>query len=86
MAKGKVISDVDFVTAFAQCTTLDDVVSKLGMEKGSIQARASKLRKVGVKLPVFRRTNKPVDIAGLNAILEKHGKLPTTTQKTKGKR
>lgn len=77
MAKGKMVSNVDFVTAYAKANSLDDVVKSLGMEKGSVQARASKLRKLGVKLPKFVRGATPTDVASLNAILEKFGKLET---------
>jgi hypothetical protein len=86
MARGKMVSDVEFVTAFAQANSLDDVVSKLGMGKASVQARASKMRTLGVKLPKFVRGASSVDVPSLNAILEKFGKLSTEDEKSGKKR
>jgi hypothetical protein len=64
----KTISDVDFVTAWAKSKSLDDVVKATGLAKLSVQARAHRLRKAGVKLPKFKR-QKVTDVEGLNDLL-----------------
>jgi hypothetical protein len=84
MGKGKAVSDVDFVTEYAKAKSLDEVATQLGMTKESVQARAFKLRKAGVGLPRFTKSSKPVDVSGLNAILEKAGRLDLG--KTQGKK
>jgi hypothetical protein len=58
------ITDVDFVTAWAKSKSLEDVVKATGLAKPSVQARAHRLRKAGVKLPRFRR-QKVTDVEGL---------------------
>ena len=64
----KPVSDVDFVTAWAKSKSLDEVVKATGLAKLSVQARAHRLRKAGVKLPRFRR-QKVTDVEGLNDLL-----------------
>lgn len=62
------VTDVDFVTAWAKAKSLDEVVKATGLAKPSVQARAHRLRKAGVKLPKFRR-QKATDVEGLNNLL-----------------
>ncbi len=64
----KPVTDVDFVTAWAKSKSLDEVVKATGLAKLSVQARAHRLRKAGVKLPRFRR-QKVTDVEGLNDLL-----------------
>ena len=71
--KRKHISDVDFVTAWTKAAALEDVVAATGLGRLSAQARASKLRKAGVRLRRFGRAKKVVDVKGLNALIEKLG-------------
>jgi hypothetical protein len=67
------IDDVQFVTAYAKAKSLDQLASDLGIAKPTLQVRASKLRKLGVKLPKFSKPKKVVDVEKLNAILTKFG-------------
>ena len=68
------ISHEDFVVAYANARTLDDVVAATGMNKPAVQGRASMLRKRGVKLP---RLSLPTQldefrVAQLNSLVKKH--------------
>lgn len=66
----KLTSDADFVTAWVTSKTVDEVVKKTGLAKMTIQVRAARLRKAGVKLPKFVR-RKTIDVDGLNALVGK---------------
>jgi hypothetical protein len=49
------VSDVNFVTAWATSGSLDGVADKTGLAKSTIRDRGNRLRKAGVKLPRFSR-------------------------------
>ena len=71
MRKRRSLSDVEFVTAWVKADTLASAVAATGMTRISAQARASKLRKAGVKLRRFGRPKKTIDVKGLNDLLRK---------------
>ena len=87
----KIVSDVDFVTAWAKSKSLDEVAKQTGLAKLSVQARAQRMRKAGVKLPKFSR-RKVTDVEGLNKLLgellgkEEPTKKPTKMPTKKGKK
>jgi transposase len=66
------ISDKDFVVACVNCNSYQEVADRLGMTALSVQARASKLRKLGVALAKYDRAKpapKVVDVQALNALI-----------------
>jgi hypothetical protein len=69
------LNDVEFVTAWAKAGSPDEVVAATGMSRVGAQARASKLRKAGVKLRRFGRGRRAIDVKGLNDLLGKLGAL-----------
>jgi hypothetical protein len=71
MRKRRSLSDIEFVTAWAKAATLSEAIAATGMTRISAQARASKLRKAGVKLRRFGRPKKTIDVKGLNDLLRK---------------
>jgi formylmethanofuran dehydrogenase subunit B len=71
MRKRRILTDVEFVTAWAKAKTLTDVVAATGLQRISVQARASRLRKAGVRLRRFARSKKKIDVQGLNKIIDK---------------
>jgi hypothetical protein len=73
MAKRKRLTHEEFVTAWAKAKSLDDVVAATGMSRVGVQARASRLRKAGVRLRRFARAKQPIDVKGLNALLARLG-------------
>ena len=60
------ISDEDFVVAYMLCSTYHELAVKLGYEDVSVQARAAKLRKAGVKLVPYERKKKKIDVKKLS--------------------
>ena len=87
MVKGKTTVAVeDFVVAFAQAKSAGEIAEKLGLSKGSVHARASALRKAGVKLKRFPRGRRTaLDVAALNDLLGRLGALdesPETPRKS----
>ena len=71
MRKRRSLSDAEFVTAWAKAETLAVAVAATGMTRISAQARASKLRKAGVKLRRFGRPKRTIDVKGLNDLLRR---------------
>lgn len=62
-----------FVQAWRESSSCDDVGIMCNMAPASVRARAAKLRKAGVKLPKYARATrapKVIDVDSLNAILE----------------
>ena len=47
----------------------EEVVTLTGMAKPSVIARATRLRKAGVKLPKYGRAHRIVDVKGLNELI-----------------
>ncbi len=73
------VSDKDFVLAYRKCFDAKNNIVDLGiclnLRPTSVAARAVKLRKLGVNLPVFPRRSNPrgkkvVDVEGLNSLLQ----------------
>jgi hypothetical protein len=61
-------NSIEFVTAWENGSSITEVAEKLGMKSGSVQARASKYRSLGLPLKRMKRgSNKRVNHA---AILE----------------
>ena len=73
-ARGKILTDVEWVTKFRDAYeaggTKEEVAASLGVSVSGMDQRASKFRKMGVKLPKFQRSNKEHDVDGLNALLD----------------
>ena len=62
------IANMDFVKAYHAVESYEELASKLGLSPDSVASRASKLRKLGVILPPFKRASKGIDVAALNAL------------------
>lgn len=75
MPRRKRLTDVEFVTTWAKAASLDDAVAATGMSRVAAQARASKLRKAGVRLRRFGRGRRAIDVKGLNELLGRLGAL-----------
>jgi hypothetical protein len=60
----------EFVRAWQQSSSVDEVAERLKMPKPIVLARASKYRQQGVKLKEVRRGNKGLDVDTLNAIID----------------
>jgi biotin operon repressor len=86
MVKGKsTVAVEDFVTAFAQAKSAGEVAERTGLSKASVQAKASALRKAGVKLKRFPRGRKTaVDVDALNDLLGRLGALDDTSDTRPG--
>ena len=65
------ITDEAFVTAWAKSKSVEEVAKRLGRAKCSVQVRAGRLRKAGVKLPRHPRPKKVTDVTTLNKLLKK---------------
>lgn len=66
-------SDKDFVKAWLDSKSYDSLACKLELTTSATQARATRLRKAGVKLPPFSRVKravKKIDTVGLNHMIE----------------
>ena len=50
-AKKVRVSDKDFVKAYVACYSTDEAAKLTGLANASVQQRAAKLRKAGVRLP-----------------------------------
>jgi biotin operon repressor len=75
------IGSEDFVATFAQAKSTGEVAEKLGLSKASVHARASALRKAGVKLRRFPRGRKSVvDVAALNELLNRLGAVDNSPE------
>ena len=59
-----------FVEAWQQSSTHREVAKALGMKESTVKARARRLRKVGVRLPPYKGTRRPLDVDALNALIE----------------
>lgn len=66
------VSPEEFVKAWQSSTSIDEVAAKTHMKPFSVVARASRYRKLGVKLKQFERTGRrrSLDIAALNELCE----------------
>ncbi len=70
------VSQTDFVRTWVEVHksggTLDDVSTKLAMNKNSVQARANTYKKKGINLPKLSRATrtKRIDVDELNALIE----------------
>lgn len=63
-----------FVTAWQTSSTAGEVAAKLGMPKARVQARASKYRKMGVRLRVMRTpSRRTLLVQRLNALAAELG-------------
>jgi hypothetical protein len=62
-------TDVAFVQAWLQSENYAGVARLLGLARGSVLAKATRLRKAGVNLPKYARSRKPIDVAGLNELI-----------------
>ena len=60
---------MEFVTSWVKAAGYEELASLTGLAKGSIQARAVRLRKAGVKLPKYGQSKRMVDTKGLNALI-----------------
>jgi len=67
-------TDKEFVTAYASSNSLKEVAEKLDVEVGTVQTRASKLRKRGVNLPKFARKVTQTNVDELNELLAEMAK------------
>ncbi len=63
------VSNEEFVRAWQSSYSVAEAASKTGMDRGDARARASYLRKRGVKLKTFYRKREGVDVASLNAVV-----------------
>lgn len=74
----KRVDNRDFVVAYMNSKSLDEVAKVTGMKDGrSVSAKATYLRKMGVKLPKLYRSKKITDeleIAQLNSLIKKYSK------------
>jgi biotin operon repressor len=66
--------DREFVQAYVAAKSTDELALKLGLSKGTVLARAKKLRAIGVLLPKYQRASyliakREVDVAGLNQLI-----------------
>lgn len=65
------VTPEEFIKAWQESETAQEVADKLGMPKPIVLARASAYRGEGVKLKKMRRENKrALDIDGLNRLIE----------------
>jgi hypothetical protein len=64
------VSAEEFVRAWQQSSSVDEVAEKLGMPKPIVLARASTYRQKGVKLKAVKRGAKGLDVDTLNAIID----------------
>jgi len=60
----------DFVLIWLQSTSVAEVAEKTGLTINSVRAKATALRKAGVKLEKKARHTTPLDVSGLNAIID----------------
>jgi len=75
----KIISAEEFVVAFAECETMEQMEQRTGWTRGKVMYRAAQLRKRGVQLPVKFKAQgggKRLDVAALNALYEQHTQKP----------
>lgn len=72
----KLVNNREFVVTFMNSESVHDVAKAMGMTSQAASMKATYLRKLGVKLPKFRRTQKDyqLEVAQLNSIIEKEKK------------
>lgn len=70
------ISNEKLVLTILMSRSLSDVCAATGLSKATVRARAQMLRKAGVKVPKFRRSSQKIDVAALNALVEKIKSTP----------
>lgn len=62
-------TDKEFVAAWMTHATISEVADALGSTYRAVTQRATRLRKMGVKIP-SKRIRSAVDVAALNALVE----------------
>jgi transposase len=67
--KRVIVSDASYVNVYVASKSIEEVARKLGLAESSVQSRACKLRKAGVKLPLFERKKKKIDVQALNNLI-----------------
>lgn len=67
----KKLSHEDFVTVWQTSASLGEVSKQSKMTPREASLRAYHLRKAGVPLKLFKVTGKPIDVAGLTALVRK---------------
>lgn len=72
MARG--VTNEEFVVAWMTNETVADVAKALKIGEGTVQVRASNLRKAGVSLPHKKRLGTPIPVEKLNRLVKKHSK------------
>jgi hypothetical protein len=63
-------SHEDFVKAYRDSTSVDEVAEKLGVDRSFVQTKSYHLRKIGVNLPRYAGSRQKIDVNALNKILE----------------
>lgn len=73
MADYKRIDNREFVVTYMNSNNRDEVAKAMGISPQSVTVKAVALRKMGVKLPKFRRsqTDRQLEVAQLNSIITK---------------
>lgn len=64
-------SHEEFVEAWTKAGSVAAVAELVGLTYSGAQARARRLREAGVKLPQHARQTAAIDVAGLNALLQR---------------
>jgi len=70
--RGKRLSAEEFVTAWMESHTIEEVVERTGMQRAAINQRIYGLRKKGVKLPRLSRLSRAIDVDGLNELIKRY--------------
>lgn len=69
-----------FVEAWLRCDSTKEVAAALGMSRHSVRTIATKLRKLGVKLPHKvagrKKQDRTADVRALNAMISSSNKKP----------
>ena len=72
----KRIDNRDFVVTWLNSESIEDVAKAYARSKPAVAAKATELRKRGVKLPKFTsklsETASKIEVAQLNSIINKH--------------
>lgn len=73
---GKRIDNREFVVTYMNSSSRNEVANALGMSSEAVTVKAVALRKIGVKLPKFARsqTDRQIEVAQLNSIINKEMK------------
>lgn len=72
--RGPFVSNIDFVKTYTQTIlaggNAQDVADKLGIKVGSVNSRASDLRRKGAKLPSPRGAREKFDLQAINEAIQ----------------